>query len=592
MGQSEGLTGPCPPKSAAFELTERADLDPLLLEPYVLGPVPPRHRKRNGNAAVSVLRETWTETLEDIRNIHWARASLWFLAFCWVAGLITCLVIVPLLWSGYYMSSACLPDGTFSLFESYNVWDINGFFQITSGFGELTFTEAKVVDVVWDVVIGRIGQTLLVVFSWRAFSLHIKASTEEGPDTRNVSYHTYWTIYMQDDISLMAVMGVIRDFIARRRLKSVAAMVFMAVTMLFCLAWPTIASAMTGYDSNNIAFIKIRDGSLIPFSAFIPLLYVIHDGSRIDGLTDEYNIPCCRTTGEDDIFLMGSNASLYAETYGFLGINNTDSIWPQNNTTLPSPALNISAFPSYRFDSYGSEWINPQTGEQPFMDERKITYLYNNEAYDFNYIITEQNGQCQPIGSYKWGFSFLQAMVAMLILWVWTLSIYIMWLRAHMKLSSRGPYEVPNRYKAAVRLSRSIAVDFGDVDRATDMSNKEFSAYVSRNLKGGRVGADPAMALGKFNFRSCLKGWIRREKWWFSALILCTIFCCTGWQLPYSLFSLLWLSVWLWPVIAFALAVGTTNKSRFFFLFAWLLLGIAWIIPLAVDPELSGYLYL
>lgn len=110
---------------------------------------------------------------------------------------------------------------------------------------------------------------------------------------------------MQDGISLLGVTGVIRDFIARRRLKSKTAMIFMAVTMLFVLAWPTVASAMTGYDSNNVAFIKIKDGSLIPFASFIPLLYVIHDGSRIDGLTDEYLVPCCSEASKSplDIFI-------------------------------------------------------------------------------------------------------------------------------------------------------------------------------------------------------------------------------------------------------------------------------------------------
>lgn len=98
---------------------------------------------------------------------------------------------------------------------------------------------------------------------------------------------------MQDSISVLGVMGIIRDFVARRRLKSILAMVFMVATMLFVLAWPTVASAMTGYDSNNVAFIKIRDGSLIRFSSFEPLLYIIHDGSRIDGLADEYLVPCC-----------------------------------------------------------------------------------------------------------------------------------------------------------------------------------------------------------------------------------------------------------------------------------------------------------
>lgn len=109
---------------------------------------------------------------------------------------------------------------------------------------------------------------------------------------------------MQDSISVMGVAGVIRDFITRRRLKSIIAMVFMVVTMFFVLAWPTIASAMTGYDSNNVAFIKVRDGSLIRFSSFLPLLYTIHDGSRMDGLTDEYLVPCCTETSRSLLVLI------------------------------------------------------------------------------------------------------------------------------------------------------------------------------------------------------------------------------------------------------------------------------------------------
>jgi hypothetical protein len=159
-----------------------------------------------------------------------------------------------------------------------------------------------------------------------------------------------------------------------------------------------------------------------------------------------------------------------------------------------------------------------------------------------------------------------------------------MWLKAHLKLSSRGPYEIPNRYKAAVQLTRSIAADFGDVDRATALSNKEFSAHLGRDLKGGRVRGGPAMALGEHtgSSQNNLKAWFVREKPWFSAIVLCTIFCCTSWLLPYRVLGLFWLGVWLWPVLAFSLAFGTTGRSRLFFSGCWLALGIAWILPMSI----------
>ena len=49
--------------------------------------------------------------------------------------------------------SACVADGSFSLDPpSYSLWASSGFFQITLAFGTFSFTSAKVVDVVWDVV--------------------------------------------------------------------------------------------------------------------------------------------------------------------------------------------------------------------------------------------------------------------------------------------------------------------------------------------------------------------------------------------------------------------------------------------------------
>ena len=70
-------------------------------------------------------------------------------------------IVLPLqhltVWSyQYYGTDTCRPDGTFALssgFSSdYDLWDVSGVFQITMGFGELSFSNAKLVDAVWDVV--------------------------------------------------------------------------------------------------------------------------------------------------------------------------------------------------------------------------------------------------------------------------------------------------------------------------------------------------------------------------------------------------------------------------------------------------------
>lgn len=103
---------------------------------------------------VSFWREGIRQAGKDWRA-RWRRAGLWFLAIIWFVGLLLTLSFTAGL-SGsqnYSYASACQPDGSFSVDPStYQYWSKSGFFQITLGFGNLTFTQAKAIDIIWDVV--------------------------------------------------------------------------------------------------------------------------------------------------------------------------------------------------------------------------------------------------------------------------------------------------------------------------------------------------------------------------------------------------------------------------------------------------------
>lgn len=127
-----------------------------------------------------------------------------------------------------------------------------------------------------------------------------------GPKPRPVTYDTYWAFFMSTEVNLVALGKVVRDFASGRSLKSVPTRILMVLTMIFVLAWPTIAGAMTGYNSNNVAFVETADGSLARFSSFQPILYVIHDGSRV-GLSDGYLVPYCnRESCESSVLRLDS----------------------------------------------------------------------------------------------------------------------------------------------------------------------------------------------------------------------------------------------------------------------------------------------
>lgn len=124
----------------------------------------------------------------------------------------------------------------------------------------------------------------------------------EDVNPRPVTYNTFWTLFISSEVSLSAVAGLIRDFSSRRSLKSKSVMIFMVFTTIFILAWPTMISAMTGYDTNNMPYVTIAVGEHMLFHYFDPVLYVIHDGSRLSGLTDEYKVPYCSFTSHSKYY--------------------------------------------------------------------------------------------------------------------------------------------------------------------------------------------------------------------------------------------------------------------------------------------------
>ena len=113
-----------------------------------------------------VLWKQLTQTLHNVRNdfrsIRWKRFALWSLFAIWTLALFILLVIMNVITSiPYYheygrsmpFALGCQPDGQFSSQANrYSYWGASGFFQITMGVTGLTFTEAKVIDIFWDIV--------------------------------------------------------------------------------------------------------------------------------------------------------------------------------------------------------------------------------------------------------------------------------------------------------------------------------------------------------------------------------------------------------------------------------------------------------
>jgi len=78
-------------------------------------------------------------------------------------------------------------------------------------------------------------------------------------------------------------------------------MVFIVLSMLFILVFPTLGSAMTGYSGNVVPRVPDDSGNYIPFNNFSIVMYTIHDGERI-GLSSEYHVTVFKDPDSDSKF--------------------------------------------------------------------------------------------------------------------------------------------------------------------------------------------------------------------------------------------------------------------------------------------------
>jgi hypothetical protein len=102
---------------------------------------------------IRVPRTAFRELKQDLKSTRWLRGLGWSVGVIWFLGLLIGAIILSIVQSFSTSDTACPPDGTFRFNpETYSTWSSTGFFQITWAGGHLSFAQAKVVDIVWDIV--------------------------------------------------------------------------------------------------------------------------------------------------------------------------------------------------------------------------------------------------------------------------------------------------------------------------------------------------------------------------------------------------------------------------------------------------------
>ncbi|XPS95522.1 hypothetical protein M3J09_004810 [Ascochyta lentis] len=576
----------------------------------------------------------WLESHRQARSDFRARsgrACLWILLSIWFFSLTAGFVFLCIYstWSNEYARpSACLPDDSFNLQPStYRYWSNSGFFQITLGFGHLTFTQAKAIDVIWDIVVGRGGQGLLALLSWQTFVQYVTTSMEIRP----VTFNTYRTIFLQNESLILAIPRIIRDFSRRRGLHSKFAMVFIVLTMLFVLIFPTLGSAMTGYSGNVEAYVPDIAGNNILFSSFRPLYYVIHDGNRVN-LTDDYEVLASEEAGDpviDSMFNWAQRAGYdlntdcknisnsdyyidrcvsYERIYNvsayvgkYRGLRNMASTFA--GVDISPPLLNITSY----YTSWGLDYDSYPTIPQlnystslnatgPAVDQA-YTRSWTASGEHFDQVSIEANGVCQATKDYQWGFSFIQLIIMMLLLWFWTLGTTILWTSSKLSMKQRGRDSVAGEYKAIFELADAMHAQLADMEteegeenNARSLTESKLRQRIKKNLNGGAIAYDTTLLPEHdANDPWTLRAWAAREAWWLAALVASLII--TAFSIRASTMDLrgdLFVFFALPLALGFAMYVGTTHSSRAMVL-GWAVLGVCVAPALALAVVFAMY---
>lgn len=101
-------------------------------------------------------------------------------------------------------------------------------------------------------------------------------------EVQPVTYQLFRAVFLEHEASLSSTCGAIKSFIWQRRLRSKIAMIFMVLTMIFILLFPTLTSALSGYGANVESYVPDVDKSFFRFRSYRRVVYVIHDGWRIN----------------------------------------------------------------------------------------------------------------------------------------------------------------------------------------------------------------------------------------------------------------------------------------------------------------------
>ncbi|PVI07681.1 hypothetical protein DM02DRAFT_608764 [Periconia macrospinosa] len=136
---------------------------------------------------------------------------------------------------------------------------IEALFVLDRTYGRLSFSQAKIIDAAWDLVMGRGVQLCAWILSYVVFSDAILRLIERHP----APFRTFMRLTIEG-ASLNTAWALLVELCRTRSKRTWCLFFYMLLSTAHVLSIPPFLSAMAGYDSRTVAFVSVGQNDIMP----------------------------------------------------------------------------------------------------------------------------------------------------------------------------------------------------------------------------------------------------------------------------------------------------------------------------------------
>ncbi|KAL8722230.1 MAG: hypothetical protein Q9181_007535 [Wetmoreana brouardii] len=330
------------------------------------------------------------------------------------------------------------------LVDTKNASRMQSAFQINlRSAAQLSFAEAKFIDLLFDLAVGQGGRLLLAAVSYIVFMDALLRFMEITP----MSYNLYISLAFSST-SLVATWRATKSIFTTKGWRAKMFLIWCALAMMYVLAFPTLIESATGYVQPSSAGFNINNGTFVTANSDNLTSCYIVDGGALIGLTDDtialgppahvFDAANYYTSSQSDpnsIPQAVNRSSLY---YQLLTYDDRRIYDATNSTERPQIPANLSYY--YEdYDYYHNYTTNITLNGHIYKFHNDYASTLSHSAYCYGDEIIDayalkKSPFCFTQSYFVWiirGFSSIVLYVILGLQIIWTFGMYCVWLDAN-----------------------------------------------------------------------------------------------------------------------------------------------------------------